>query len=237
VWLAAWGWLGAIAGSAPATEVETAMPTGFSLGGTTGLVTTPTADVMPDRAFHFGFMFVDQKWAFAERDNSDNEIYFITMGFLPRLEASVRATVFPNTELLEGEDAPQVDRSASARLQILRGGRWPAVAVGIDDVRGNRLFHSLYVVGTQSIQALTQVELRGSLGYGSTALDAREHTLDGVFGGFEGIFWHRASLIVDLDTEKVNSSIRLMIFNRVSLHLAWLDLETVSGGLGWTQVF
>ena len=84
---------------------------------------------------------------------------------------------------------------------------------------------------------MSQVELRGSLGYGSTALTAREHVLDGVFGGIEVKFWHRASLIVDLDTEKVNSGIRLTIFDRVSLHMALLNLETISGGVGWTQVF
>jgi len=208
---------------------------GFSLGGTTGLVNTPTADVLPDRALRFGFVLVDREWAYAGRGVTDNEIWFLSMGFLPRLEVSVRATVLPEIPLLEGREAPAVDRVASARFSLLDEGRWwPALAVGVDDVRGTRLFHSLYLVGTRSHRVTRGLELGLSAGFGSTALTARRHVLDGPFGGLEVRLGDRVSVVLDADTEKVNSGFRLTLFDRVSLHLALLHLDTVSGGVGWT---
>jgi hypothetical protein len=209
-----------------------------SLNGTSGLVLTPTAEVLPDASMTFGYVFIDRNWAHYGRGEVDNELYFISFGFLPRVELSVRATVLPGTRLSDRGDAPIVDRMGGVRLLLLRENRWPSVAVGIDDVRGTRFFHSLYGVGTKGFELKnTPLDLRFSLGYGSRALEARRHVLDGVFGGVEARLHRTVSVTVDFDTEKWNSGVRLKLFRRLNVQVAWLNLATLSGGVSWTQHF
>jgi hypothetical protein len=208
---------------------------GFSLNGTTGLANTPTAEILPDRSFRIGVAVIDEKWAYKERGRADNEIYFVSVGFLPRIEVSVRATAFREVPFPRDSGVPSVDRMGSARLLVLEEGRLPALAVGIDDARGTRLFHALYIVATKSVLKTETVRARISAGYGSKALDARGHVLDGFFGGTELTVSDRGSFLLDYDTEKVNAGIRFRVLGRVGLHAALLHLDTLSGGVDWTQ--
>jgi hypothetical protein len=45
------------------------------------------------------------------------------------------------------------------------------------------------------------------------------------------------SFVVDHDTEKWNAGVRLLLFRRISAHLAWLDLEIPAGGVGFLHRF
>jgi hypothetical protein len=199
----------------------------------TGLVNVPTADVLPDGVMRFGAGVVDEEWAYQGRHLMNNEVWFMAIGFLPRLEASLRATVLPEVKLLESEDAPAVDRLASARLQLVsESGRRPAVAAGIDDVRGTRLFHSLYVVATESLRGEAP-QVRLTAGFAPAWLDARAHVLDGAFGGVELGLCPWATALLDFDTEKWNSGLALTAFGRLSAQLVLLHLDTPSGALAW----
>ncbi|MGH2569573.1 MAG: YjbH domain-containing protein, partial [bacterium] len=222
----------------PASATDPGEEGWLSLHGMSGLVLTPTAEVTQDATVRLGYSFMDQKWVPHGRGEFDNEIYFLDFGFLPRVEATVRATVLPGSRLTRFDEAPIVDRMGSVRLQLLRPSRVPALAVGIDDVRGTRFYHSLYVVGTQRVAFdVARLDLRLSAGYGSRALEANNYLLDGVFGGLEARVFRTVSFVGDYDTEKWNAGVRLLLFRRISAHLAWLDLEIPAGGVGFLHRF
>jgi hypothetical protein len=212
-----------------------------TLWGTTGLVNTPTADVLPSDALRFGVMYDDRKWTHDQRDKSDAYHTYLTVGFVPRVEISLRFTYHPDDFLDEQVTDPgTVDRGANGRLLVLTEGRTrPALAVGIDDVRGTRRFHSLYAVASKwvtSEEALLKLRLSG--GYGSAALDTvHERVLNGWFGGGELVYGNFVSAVLDFDTEKWNTSIRLVAFQRLAAQVVLLNLETLSGGVSWTQRF
>lgn len=209
-----------------------------SLLGTTGLFNVPTAEVTPEGSFRVGYQFIDDDWAYVERDSGENEIYFFTAGFLPRLEVSIRATVFTETDFVLAGQRDAADRALSARLQILHEGRWPAVAVGIDDVRGTRRTHALYGVATKTIGKSDQIfQLMASAGFGSRAIDAAMYLLDGAFGGLECGFLRRATLVLEYDTEKWNTGARVVVLPGVTVQGVLFDLNTVSGGVSWTRSF
>jgi hypothetical protein len=186
---------------------------GGSLGGMTGLVNIPTAQTLEDGALRFGVSFIDKRWAYGERGTSHNTSYALSLGFLANLELSFRASVWEGSRFLEGVDAPKIDRMGSARFRMLREDRWlPALAVGITDVRGTR-YH-----------------------YGAKTLRAARHVLDGSFGGIEVTAFSRLSVLLDFDTEKWNSGIRLGV-SRFAATVALLGLDTFSGGMTWTHRF
>lgn len=223
---------------APARADDYVVP--CDLRGMTGLINTPTADVLPSGTVRFGFSLVDKQWAYHARGRTDNNHYFLSVGFLPRVEVSVLASYFPHDRLsvfLQGEGT--VDRGGSGRILLLNEGKMrPAVAVGIDDARGTRRFHALYVVGSKWFtRDDLPVSARLSAGYGSTALRAKNYILDGVFGGGEVVYRGTASLALDFDTEKWNTSIRLIAFHRLAAHFAFLNFEAPAGGFTWTQSF
>ena len=203
-----------------------------SLGGMTGLFNVPTADVSSDGTFLFGYNVIDRHWAYEGREHIDNRIWFLTVGFLPRVEVSVRATALPGESLIEEVPVDAVDRSASARLRILDESVWPAISVGIDDVKGTRRFHSLYGVATRTLKAGSfPVRAQISAGYGLRTLDAARYLLDGGFGGVDLQVGDWISGIAEYDSEKWNGGIRLRILSRIDAQLAFLNMETASGGV------
>ena len=112
------------------------------------------------------------------------------------------------------------------------------MAVGINDVRGTRRYHSLYLVGTKTISVTPgKFEAQVSLGYGSTALDAMGYVLDGLFGGMELQVHRFLTIQLENDTEKWNTGIRIAFLRYLSAHVTLLHMDTLSGGIAWTQHF
>ena len=209
-----------------------------SLGGMTGLIHTPTPEVLADGQFRLAYSYVPKEQAYALRDRFDNQAGAISVGFLPRVEITFRATFFPGETLVEGQEFPNVDRMISGRVQILREGRWPALAVGIDDARGNRRFHALYAVAGKSL--LVDEGRRGvvlSGGWASTELTARNHVLGGFFGGADLRVTPFLSGLVEYDTEKWNLGGRLTLLERFHLQVVALDAKDLAGGASWTHSF
>jgi hypothetical protein len=209
-----------------------------SLGGTTGYWNTPSAEVTPDAAFRLGYHFIDREMSYEARGFRDNEVYFFTAGFLPFLEISIRATVIPGEHLLEEVKTSAADRMGSARLRVLREGRFPAVALGIDDFKGTKRFHSLYAVATKGCRpGGGPIDVEASAGYGSHAMKAARHILDGGFGGLEIRAFRAVSGVVEYDTEKWNAGARVVLFRKLALSGVYLDLDVLSGGASFTQRF
>lgn len=213
--------------SVPIALGEAAHP---SLGGTTGLFNVPTAEVTSEGTFYFGYNVFAKEWAYEGRGHLDNRVWFFTLGFLPRVEVSVRATVLPGQSLLEDVKVDALDRMGSGRVQLLKEKKWPALAVGIDDVKGTRRFHSLYGVATRTVN-LRGTIAKFSAGYGLRSLHAARYLLDGGFGGVNVQPFPWISGVAEYDSEKWNAGLRLTLFSRVDLQLAYLDMKTASGGL------
>jgi hypothetical protein len=216
-----------------------------TLYGTSGLIVVPHAYVLDSGTLRFGAEVIDKQWADHPRRASnpgnirtDNYHYHMAVGFLPRIEAAVRISYFPDDRLsilLPGEGT--VDRGASGRVQLLREHTWiPAVAAGMDDLKGTRRFHAFYGVASKTFATPSQfVRVRVSAGYGSTAFDAKVHILNGGFGGGEVIVGNIAAAALDYDTEKWNACLRLFAFGRLAAQFAFLNFEGPAGGISWVQ--
>jgi hypothetical protein len=209
-----------------------------SLGGMSGLIHVPTANVVDDGWFHFGHNVIDKEWSYDGRSVIDNRIWFVSIGFIPNLEITARATVLPGQSLIEEVPVDAVDRMLSLRYRVLREGVWPALAIGIDDLKGTRRFHSLYGVATKTVRPLDgPVEFEFSAGYGLRTLEAGHYLLDGGFGGVAVTPVKNLSGIVEYDSEKWSGAVRLTLFRRLDLEAALLNFDTASGGLSFRQHF
>ncbi len=213
---------------------------GPSMGGMTGLINVPTAEVLREGSLHLAYRFVDKKWAYAARDASNSDVYSFALGFLPRTEVAIRATVFPQTEFLDESPSsgPQADRMAGGRVLLFPQAWYPAVAIGLDDPHGNRYFHSLYAVATRGIAHCGgDWSVNATLGYGFRVFDAERTVLDGMFGGLRGGYGKNASVMLEYDTEKWNAGSRIELPFHFAILAALLDLDVLSGGVSWSHGF
>lgn len=225
------------AASAPNAPIAaTSSTTGAGFNGTTGLINTPSAAVTPHGAFRLGFTYLDADWSYIGRGQRDNRFYYFTLGFLPRVEISVRATIFRERDVVVEGEQTVADRVASARVRLLNEGRFPSLAIGGDDLKGNRRTHSLYAVSTKTVRLGTSLMCRASVGFGSRWIEERA-LLDGAFGGLECGFPDALIFLLENDTEKWNAGLRVVAFSRLTAQVALLHFETISGGVGWTQGF
>ena len=97
-----------------------------------------------------------------------NDIYFGTIGFLPRVEFSFRVTAIPGLMKFAAEDSlttyTDADRMLSLKVQLLRqSGILPDVAAGMEDIQGTRRFHTGYLVAGRDWRA-GRVRLRADAG-------------------------------------------------------------------------
>jgi hypothetical protein len=123
---------------------------------------------------------------------------------------------------------------ASARVALWRPrpGR-PGLALGIEDARGQRRFHSTYAV-TGLPMAIAGMHARVSAGYGFRILDAARRVLDGAFGAVELAPWPWLRGQLEYDTEKWNAGVGLSPWAGLRLRAALLNLESLSLGAGWS---
>jgi exopolysaccharide biosynthesis protein YbjH len=225
-------------GAAPDTLAAWQEPP--SLIGMTGLITTPTADVIPSGALRLGVGFLPKEWAYHGRGITDNYHYYLTFGFVSRVEVSIRASYFPDDQLdTSTPEKGTVDRGGNIRLLVLTEDRLrPAVAFGMDDIRGTRRFHSLYAVGSKTVIIKPElIRIRVTGGYAPDWIEAKDHNLFGGFGGAEVTVGNLASWAIDYDTEKWNTCFRLFAVRRVTAYLALLNFEGSAGGVSWTHQF
>jgi len=222
-------------GTIPATAPP-APPDLIGLVGMTGFVNTPWAGTLTDRRLEAGYSHIPKEWAYDHRGRDDNEVYYVTLGFLPRTEVSARWTVIPGYRSFE-EEVPEseltdTDYMASGRLCLVPPGRnRPGLSVGIEDAKGTRRFHSTYAV-TGMPWCMRQVQGRLSLGYAFRALKAGHRTMLGTFGAFEVSPWRFVAAQVEYDTEKWNLGLAVPLPYGIRLRAAWLHTQSVSLGMG-----
>jgi hypothetical protein len=192
---------------------------------------TPTAELVSDRNLVAGASFVDKKWAVGRRGVNDNVSYFLTLGYLPRIEVSMRLVVFSGSDFTES-GTPVSDRVLSVKALLVReGGLRPAVAVGGEDIVGTQRFHTLFGVLSKTLNLGVLGSFKIHAGAGADWVDAQNHPLDGVFGGAAWEFWKRAEVLVEYDTANVNAGFGFEPLPFARVLISALNLESFAGAL------
>jgi hypothetical protein len=62
-------------------------------------------------------------------------------------------------------------------------------------------------------------------------MDAKNHPLDGAFGGLAKALWNGGELLAEYDTDKVNLSARVEPVPYVSLLISMLNAESLAGAV------
>jgi hypothetical protein len=203
----------------------------------TGFVNTPWCGVMGDRHVEVGYNQIPKAAAYDHRGQYRNDVYYVAVGFLPRVEVGLRWTVIPGlkafSDIVPESRLTDSDRMLSGRISLLepRKGR-PGLAIGIEDPFGTRRFHSTYAVTGIPFEYL-RLHSRFSLGYAPRVLTAGRHTLDGPFGALEASIWRPLVATLEYDTEKWNSSLGIDLGFGFRVRAAVLDGRHVGAGAGW----
>lgn len=205
----------------------------ISMSGTSGMLMTPTPGLLEDRDLVAGMSFVDKKWAVNNRGKYDNLAYFVTMGFLPRVEVSLRLTILPGSRFVPGvADRSIKDRMISAKALLVReSGARPSLAVGSEDITGTRRYHTLFAVMGKSFSLGPAGEFGVHLGAGADWIKAVNYPLDGVFGGVTKRLWRGGELLVEHDTDKVNVGVGIEPLNNLRVVLSAINVESFAGSV------
>lgn len=150
--------------------------------GGTGLIEIPTARIIKDGEINFGIAHAyPYRW------------YYVSLGYFPGLEISGRLTSLLN---VPAPDDPKwknyaKDRAIDLKYQILDESKaLPAIAIGIQDIQGTRLFPSKYIALSRLIHPFDI-----TVGYGL-------ERLKGPFGGIEVEINPRLSLMAEYNPIK-----------------------------------
>ena len=208
-----------------------------SMTGMTGFINTPWAGVMGDKELEFGYNKIPKQEAYAYRNLHDNEIYYAAMGFLPHIEVGLRWTVEPGSrpfaELVPESHYVDADRMFSVRAEVLRAGpKRPGLALGVEDLRGTRIFHSSFAVAGMPFE-IYRLQNRVTLGYAPRVFEATRRTLDGLFGAYEVSVRRALAAAVEYDSEKFNAALGINLGFGLRARVAWLDLKYAAVGAGW----
>ena len=230
---------GSVAPGTPGPPPRPREPELVSFTGMTGFVNTPWAGVMSDRGLEVGYNHIPKRWAHDHRGTNDNEVYYATLGFLPHVEGALRWTVIPGlrsfSNIVPESRLVDTDYMASGRLSLLEPRTWrPGVAVGVEDVKGTRRFHSTYAVAGMPF-AIRDFRGRLSIGYAPRVVTASRHTLDGAFGALEVSPWRAVAAQLEYDTEKWNAALALPLPFGLRMRGALLHLQSLAFGAGFSH--
>ncbi len=218
---------------------------GTGLNGIHGLINTPGAYISDDASWELGVSFIPYEYS-VNQDFYDS-YYYASIGFLPFLEINLKVVDNEDTTTLGGWR----DRVISFKLQFLKERQYlPALAAGIHDIYGTRLFHALYLVGSKSFTINPLLQFNLHLGYAGDRLEAEIYKLNGVFGGAELNITDYTALMGEYDSDKFNVGLSLSIphlfeekpvmgrifsaLSHMSFKFDLLGMKFPSGGLSFT---
>ena len=205
----------------------------ISMSGTSGMLMTPTPGLVEDKDLVAGVSFVDKKWAVNNRDKYDNLAYFVTMGFLPRVEVSLRLTILPGSQFAPAASNRSIkDRMVSLKALLIReNGMRPSLAVGSEDLTGTRRYHTLFAVMGKSFSLGPGGPFTVHFGAGAGWVEAKNHPLDGVFAGVSKRLWRGGELLAEYDTDKVNVGVGFEPLRNIRVVLSALNVESFAGSV------
>jgi hypothetical protein len=168
--------------------------------------------------------------------------YYVTMGYLPFMEVSIRLAGNYRFRLKDFSIQWPPDRGASVRIRLLKEKKYtPALVAGAHDFLSAFeddkaiWFNALYLVGTKNIMPFhdVPVEFGISLGYGTDRMEAKHHEFVGLFGGASVQYRNFATVMFEYDTEKVNGGVKFVFFRHLRLILALLNMNSFSSGVSY----
>ena len=173
------------------TAFPAAALAGVNTEGVSGILATPTAEVVGDghAVFAMGRYLSD---TVKDTGSFIARTYIATIGYLPGLEVTARFTDFPTLPDNQGTTNFQ-DRSVSAKYQVYADEDW-SFAVGALDFGGRSKIGQGYY-GVATWRAAPQLELSAGAGSGP---------LEGVFGGLRYSPSDYVSLLGEYDTADLN---------------------------------
>lgn len=206
--------------------------------GYTGLISTPTPEVLQQGHLSFGFSWLNgnNTYLFSPKTN---RVFAVTIGILPGIEATLRQTQvvgwYPG-------DAPGVtygfDRMFSAKYAVSLPNGLPKVAIGIQD-----LASANYLLGRPGLKPgatqYGQTTAYGVLGdtYNSWAwhggFGSSHAFIDGFFAGVSYQPIERLSILSEWDSKYLNLGFRVLLLDDWWIQVSRIGLETwgISSGL------
>ncbi len=200
----------------------------------------PVADVVRSDHFAFGGMIADAQ-AFPGKSFShfaeDNpaDFYFagyLTIGYIPRLEITVRGNGMPGTVGPSTDVGPfYTDGMFSAQLLAWRGSEYiPSIAFGLQDIYGFMIFNAAYGVATWCIQQSHSQPISVTVGWAVDWYDKNigtsdtdfvpNHIMNGVFVGVEYPVHHWVSALIEYDSRSTNLGLRFQPASWVRIDVA-----------------
>jgi len=211
-----------------------------NLEGMEGLLFIPSAEIHGDAKITVGTNFLDKSVVSFGGYNRSAENYFLTLNFLPFIEASIRITrlngmSFKNSQAIG-------DRTPSMKIRIKEESEsFPSLAVGLHDIftvfGGTGAVHNnaFYTVATKNLKLGSIVSnVAITLGYGTDYLDAANHNFVGVFGGFSISVLNSVHFIVEYDSERTNGAIKAKLFDHLNVLIGILEFKNISCGLSYS---
>lgn len=204
-----------------------------SLTGTTGLINIPTAEILTDGEIAIGANFMNRKIVENENGKYDAVNYYVTMGFLPILEISLRITRFINYPYKQSLG----DRMPSIRLKLIKESEiLPSMLIGAHDFIGTEgaetvYYNSLYMAATKNYKITRRNMLSIHLGYGVDWLEARKHQLKGFFGGISCDYEKIIRIMAEYDSERINFGLEANFLNHVKIIAALSDFNIFNAGI------
>jgi hypothetical protein len=184
--------------------------------GATGLLNTPTADVLRHR-----------EWNVHVHGTDDFVTYGANFGIVENLEIGVTA--------FDRNHGGGTDALINLKYRLLPETKSvPAIAVGAVDVTDEfNVDPSIYLVVSKALGKLSSgaggYQLRGHVGIG-------QGIYDGVFGGLDLILTPRVMLIAEYDSDDFNAGVRFGLTPEVRADLGVLNGK-FGAGLSYTAAF
>lgn len=204
-----------------------------SFEGVTGLIRTPTADVMPDGRVALGTSWIPREQTSGlNAGASRSQPAFATLGFLPNLELTFRFTFYRDiSSHFDGHDVNwpyDLDRSLAAQYRLVRQRDWlPSLAVGTQDIDAgddsSKVGRATYLVASRE-----EGPLDLHLGFGTGRFD-------GLFGGVELGLGDRVRLLGEYDTKDVNFGVRVRVLDCLTVDGAWLAGDDFGAAISYQK--
>ena len=119
------------------------------------------------------------------------------------------------------------------RLRLFSEGEIaPSVVLGLQDPLGNRYSNASYLVASRRLRPY-QIDMSLHLGCGVDWIEAEKHQFVGLFGGISLSPKPFLAFMLEHDSDRFNCGMRISIFNRMEVLLAFLDFDTLSGGMSY----
>ncbi len=186
----------------------------MSLQGVTGVINTPTAEVIESGEVEFQYSNqVDYIRGSLAKQELTADQYFVNFGLLPNLEVIGRLANIsyknPPTAAKRRDNFLIRDLAASFKYQIPYYHDYlPHIAIGINDLGGQAShYDSKYIVATKEYGFV-----RGSVGYGFDSINM----LEGAFGSLEVKATDWATLLAEYDAKDTQVGLRLNTPARLS---------------------